>query len=95
MENAESVKATPQAEPRSDTAVGSNPLLGRWVVSVVMLQHKPNGKLNILNHLWMIDAVSPEEAHGKAVGFANADHPEHLIHRIADYTIKLPNDRIT
>ena len=27
MENAENVQATPQAEPRSDTAVGSNPLL--------------------------------------------------------------------
>jgi hypothetical protein len=27
MENTENVQATPQAEPRSDTAVGSNPLL--------------------------------------------------------------------
>jgi hypothetical protein len=33
MENTENVQATPQAEPRSDTAVGSNPLLaalGEW-----------------------------------------------------------------
>jgi hypothetical protein len=28
MENTENVQATPQAEPRSDTAVGSNPLFG-------------------------------------------------------------------
>jgi hypothetical protein len=30
MENTENVQVTPHAEPHSDTAVGSNPLLGAW-----------------------------------------------------------------
>jgi hypothetical protein len=55
MENTENVQATPQAEPHSDTAVGSNPLLSlrstRQLVSHYVWGSEPDDQCEVIAEL--------------------------------------------
>jgi len=59
-----------------DVASGS-PL---WAVSVVMIRHKPDGKMNIMNHLQRVKAANKDEATGCAIRVSMTELPEHSVH---------------
>lgn len=51
-----------------------------WAVSVVLIRHKSNGNLNIMNHLQRVRAPNRDEATGCAVRVSMAELPEHSVH---------------
>ena len=67
-------------------SLAATALLGRFVVSVVMVNDTAKG-LHTMNKLYAIKAVSKEEAHGKALPLAQADFPEHRLHTICSFAI--------
>jgi hypothetical protein len=68
---------------------------GWFIVSVVMVKDIPTG-INTENKLYAIQAVSAEEAHGKAIALLAADFPEHRFHTVCSYAVdSLPNTECT
>lgn len=60
-----------------------------YIVSVVMT--KQNGYVvNTQNKLYGVEAVSPDEAHGKAVALAQVDFPEHQFHTACHWLLQAP-----
>jgi len=51
-----------------------------WVVSVVLVSYKDDGKVNILNCLRNVEAVSRHEAVGNVIEAVLKENPEHLLH---------------
>lgn len=57
-----------------------------YIVSVVMVRQTP-GNLNTQNRLYGVQAVSTEEAHGKAIPLAQADFPQHQFHTVCSWSL--------
>lgn len=60
-----------------------------YVVSIVMTKPIPAGT-NTQNKLYGVEAVSPDEAHGKAIALAQADFPEHQFHTACHWLLQAP-----
>jgi hypothetical protein len=62
-----------------------------WAVSVVLTLNKPDGKINIMNHLLANEASSRDEAVGKAIARAMETSPQHQVHCFTAVQIAEPN----
>lgn len=51
----------------------------KYAVAVTLTEHKPSGVLNIITHLFVLDAVSADEARGKANREASWTNKNHSI----------------
>lgn len=71
-----STEQKPEPLPALAVAAGS-PL---WAVSVVMIRHKPDGKMNIMNQLHRVKAANKDEATGCAIRTSMTELPEHSVH---------------
>lgn len=60
-----------------------------YIVSIVMTAHRGNN-VNTQNKLYGVEAVSPDEAHGKAIALAQADFPEHQFHTACHWALEAP-----
>lgn len=65
---------------QQSTAFGLSHGSALWAVSVVLTLHKPDGKLNVLNHLQRVRAANKDEAVGTAIRVSMGQCPEHQIH---------------
>jgi hypothetical protein len=59
----------------------------RFVVSVVMVKEIVTG-INTQNKLYNVEAVSQDEAHGKAIRLAQAEFPGHRLHTVCSHHIE-------
>lgn len=89
-----SAKTDPNSETDSLANEDCRPVpcsAGWFIVSVVMVRDIPTG-INTQNKLYATRAVSPEEAHGKAIALISKDFPEHRFHTVCSYPVNsLPN----
>ncbi len=58
-----------------------------YIVSIVMTKPIPAGT-NTQNKLYGVEAVSPDEARGKAIALAQADYPEHQFHTACHWVLQ-------
>lgn len=57
-----------------------------YIVSLVMVRHITGGQ-NVQNKLYLVRAVSKEEAHGKGLALGGADFPKHRVHSICSVAV--------
>lgn len=70
----------PSKPDAPQAAFGLAPCSALWAVSVVLTLHKPDGKLNVLNHLQRVRAANKDEAVGTAIRVSMEQCPEHQLH---------------
>lgn len=86
----------PTAETCDLRSLGASHGWAEWAVSVVLIRHKPDGGLNVMNDLQRVRARSEDEAKGRAIRVSMGRLPEHLLHcstilKIAD----VPNEKVS
>jgi hypothetical protein len=86
------------AQPETSRALelGASTGWAEWAVSVVLVHHKTDGGINVMNELQRVRARSQDEAKGTAMRVSMSRLPEHLIHVITALKIAdVPNAPIS